>query len=113
MNLEINQVNKGANQVIVYLSGEVDAYTAPNLREKILPLTEQAGAEVIIDLSGVNYIDSTGLGIFIGALKSTHTHNSKIKLKGLSSRVERLFKITGLDEVLDLDIDENRREEAK
>ncbi|WP_078551283.1 STAS domain-containing protein [Bacillus alkalicellulosilyticus] len=109
MNLEINQATTD-EKVIVMLSGEVDAYTAPKLREVLIPLTEQSGNQVVINLANVSYIDSTGLGIFIGALKSSHTHQSKISLQGLTSRVERLFRITGLDEVIDI---EDKREEAK
>ncbi|WP_216831440.1 anti-sigma factor antagonist [Alkalihalobacterium elongatum] len=105
MNLEIRQETK-ENFHLLHLSGEVDAFTAPKLREVLIPLTEESGMKVIVDLSDVHYIDSTGLGIFIGALKSTHNYNSHIQLQGLSSRLHRLFKITGLDEVIDIEAQE-------
>lgn len=111
MNLKINQTEKEDNIIYLTLSGEVDVYTASNLKETLIPLTEIKGKELIVDLSNVQYIDSTGLGIFIGALKSTHNFGSSIKLVGLTDRVRRLFKITGLDEVID--IAEDSREEAK
>jgi anti-sigma B factor antagonist len=110
MNLEISHESY-ENSLLVYLTGEVDAYTAPKLRDILIPLTEEKNKDIIIDLSNVEYIDSTGLGVFIGALKSSHNFDSHIKLRGLSKRVLRLFKITGLDEVLD--IEESEREEAK
>ncbi|MFB4165181.1 STAS domain-containing protein [Alteribacillus sp. JSM 102045] len=109
MNLDIRTEEKnGLN--LLYVGGEVDAYTAPQLRDALLPLTENEGAKVIVDLSEVDYIDSTGLGIFIGALKSSNSNNSTLKLTGLNPRVKRLFSITGLDEVMDID---EEREEAK
>ncbi|MBU8908759.1 STAS domain-containing protein [Desertibacillus haloalkaliphilus] len=92
----------------LYLAGEVDAYTAPELRKQLLPLTEEEGQVVVVDLSELTYIDSTGLGIFIGALKSSHQHQSKLKLVGVRSRVKRLFTITGLDEVIDIDEERER-----
>ena len=50
------------------IEGEIDAYTAPQLREKLLPLCKEH-QKISIDLSGVNYMDSTGLGVLIGAYK--------------------------------------------
>src|SRR5699024_1809531 len=84
------------------LTGEIDAYTAPELKEALLPLTKQAGQVVEVDLENVNYMDSTGLGVFISALKSTKENESQLKLINLQDRVLRLFRITGLDEIMDL-----------
>ncbi|MBB5174208.1 STAS domain-containing protein [Texcoconibacillus texcoconensis] len=109
MNLEL-QVQERENESTVFLQGEVDVYTASTLKESLLPLTEKQDEKVVVDLSEVDYIDSTGLGIFIGALKSTDKHGSSLKLVGLNDRVSRLFDITGLNEVMD--IEEGKREEA-
>ncbi|MFB5663941.1 STAS domain-containing protein [Alteribacillus sp. HJP-4] len=110
MNLDIRTEEKDGLAVL-HVGGEIDAYTAPQLREALIPLTEKEGNQVSVDLTEVDYIDSTGLGIFIGALKSSHAHDSSLKLTGLNDRVMRLFSITGLDEVID--IDGNDREEAR
>ncbi|WP_088105707.1 STAS domain-containing protein [Halalkalibacter urbisdiaboli] len=110
MNLEIRHEPEDGID-IVYLTGEIDAYTAPQLREALIPLAEKKGQVIVTDLTEVNYIDSTGLGIFIGVLKATHQHESSLKLKGLSERIKRLFSITGLDEVIE--IEAGKREEAK
>ncbi|RBW67860.1 STAS domain-containing protein [Bacillus taeanensis] len=99
------------NTHYVILNGEIDAYTAPQLRKQLIPLTEKEGETVIIDLANVDYMDSTGLGIFVGALKSARTHNSGLKLRNMTKRVERLFEITGLLEVLD--IESNVKEETQ
>lgn len=101
MNLDIN-VNQLGNKSTCTLTGEIDAYTAPQLKEAILPLTMQAEHIVEVDLENVSYMDSTGLGVFISALKSTKEHQSELKLVNLQDRVLRLFKITGLDEIMDL-----------
>ncbi|NAP01127.1 anti-sigma factor antagonist [Halomonas sp. MG34] len=90
------------NKSVVNLSGEIDAYTAPNLKESLLPLTQKEGNTVEVDLGNVNYMDSTGLGVFISALKSTKENGSEMKLVNIQDRVLRLFKITGLDEIMDL-----------
>lgn len=101
MNLVID-VSEDTGKSTVNLSGEIDAYTAPELKEALLPLTKQNGHIVEINLEDVNYMDSTGLGIFISALKSAKENNSQMKLVNLQERVYRLFKITGLDAIMDI-----------
>lgn len=84
----------------IHLAGEIDAYTAPQLRESLLPLAEKEDYEINIHLDEVEYIDSTGLGVFVGVLKATDANGSNLTLLGMSSRIKRLFTITGLDEVI-------------
>ncbi len=110
MNLEVKHINKEEKHYL-FLNGEIDVYTQEQLKTSLLPLTEKKGTVIIIDLTEVNYIDSTGLGIFIGAFKSTQKHASSIKLTGMNDRVRRLFRITGIDEVIT--IEESVREETK
>ncbi|WP_174615755.1 STAS domain-containing protein [Virgibacillus ihumii] len=102
MELKIDVVEQEMKSV-VQLTGEIDAYTAPRLKSTILPLTEESGHTVEVNMEDVNYMDSTGLGVFISALKSTKETGSHLKLVNLQSRVARLFNITGLDEVIDID----------
>ncbi|WP_067837534.1 STAS domain-containing protein [Amphibacillus sediminis] len=102
INLEVEVKKQEASTVLV-LSGEIDAYTAPKLKESLLPLTRQPNAEVVVDLEHVNYMDSTGLGVFISALKSTNECGSKLRLIHLQDRVHRLFKITSLDNIITID----------
>lgn len=101
MNLEIEIVER-ENQSIVNLIGEIDIYTAPQLKDKLLPLSEKEEERIIIDLTHVNYMDSTGLGVFISILKSSKEHQSTFKLINLNKRIERLFTITGLHEIIDI-----------
>lgn len=102
MNLSIDVSNK-ENTAYLTLAGEVDAFTAPKLKETILPLTREEGQTVEVDFANVDYMDSTGLGVFISALKSTKEHNSEMKLVHMQERVYRLFKITGLTEIMNIE----------
>lgn len=104
MNLNIALTEKN-NTTVVDLSGEIDIYTAPKLKETLTPLTEKAGHLLEIDLKNVGYMDSTGLGVFISVLKSSREHNSDFKLLNLQDRVARLFTITGLNEIMDINED--------
>lgn len=102
MNLEIEVKDHEENGKIVMLAGEIDVYTAPELKQTLLPLTEKEGAFVQIDFDQVSYMDSTGLGVFISALKSGQLHQSTIQLIHVHERIRRLFNITGLDEIMDI-----------
>lgn len=99
LHIEVEDENKTSR---IMLAGEIDAYTAPQLKEAVLPKTKNENHLVEVNLGDVSYMDSTGLGVFISALKSTKENNSHLRLVYLQERVARLFKITGLDEVIDI-----------
>ncbi|SIS56629.1 STAS domain-containing protein [Salimicrobium flavidum] len=103
MNLNIDVKQPEERYSVMTLVGEVDAFTAPKLKEELLPLTQAEEAVVEVDLAAVNYMDSTGLGIFISALKSAKEYGATLKLTHMQERVYRLFKITGLTEIIDID----------
>ncbi|WP_409303962.1 anti-sigma factor antagonist [Peribacillus sp. SCS-155] len=100
--IDVKDIN---STVEVQVKGEIDAYTAPKLRESLFPLSEQEGVSMVVDLSEVNYMDSTGLGVFVGLFKSVRAHDGQFKLVGLSERLRRLFDITGLADIIDIKSD--------
>lgn len=101
MNMEI-QIKEDLNQTLVILEGEIDAYTAPKVKEKIVPMLEDFSGEIVFDLSNVNYMDSTGLGMFVGFFKTVKANNGIFRLEGLSDRLKRLFDITGLAGIMEI-----------
>jgi anti-sigma B factor antagonist len=101
MDLSIN-INVTEGQTIVSVSGEIDVYTAPKLKEKIFPISEKEEMNLIVDLSGVTYMDSTGLGVIVGVFKSVRKHNGILQLTGLSTRLSKLFRITGLADIMNI-----------
>jgi len=102
MNLSVQEKKDNEKAFTLFVEGEVDVYTAPQLRERLLPLC-QGGSTVTLDLSKVEYIDSTGLGVLIGAYKAQRATKGKLVLVGMNGRLERLFRITGLKEVMDIE----------
>ncbi|MBU7596031.1 anti-sigma factor antagonist [Metabacillus halosaccharovorans] len=101
MNIKVD-INNLEDQTVVSVAGEIDAYTAPKLREAILPLAEEVNPNITINLKDVSYMDSTGLGVFVGLLKSVRKNNGQLNLVELSDRLERLFTITGLNDIIDI-----------
>lgn len=87
-------------QLHLYVSGEVDTYTAPKLKEVLHPaITVQ---DVVVHLDEVEYMDSTGLGVFVGALKIATRNEKELSLVGVTERVNRLFELTGLHKLLSI-----------
>ena len=100
---ELNFVEEIAgDHVKVVLSGEVDIYTSQELKENLYRVVESNKKDVIIDCKELNYIDSTGLGIFVGALKK-QSSMKKIKIINLKDNIKKLFIITGLDKIFEVE----------
>ncbi|TYR78361.1 anti-sigma factor antagonist [Priestia megaterium] len=101
MNLSID-VQEAGHEYRITLVGEIDAYTAPNLKEKFMEIAEKENVKITIDLTNVAYMDSTGLGVFIALLKAIKKNNGSLKFVGVSDRLKRLFDITGLTDILNV-----------
>ncbi|WP_462410258.1 anti-sigma factor antagonist [Neobacillus sp. Marseille-QA0830] len=102
MNLAID-VQKKDREVWVQAAGEIDAFTAPKLREELWPYAQgNTVTNIVIDLKNVSYLDSTGLGVFVGLFKQLKQKGGELKLMNLSNRLQRLFEITGLSHIMDI-----------
>ncbi|MFB3169952.1 anti-sigma factor antagonist [Neobacillus sp. 179-C4.2 HS] len=99
VNIEKHENDK---EIYVSVSGEIDAYTAPKLREELLPLTEGKNNVITVNLKDVSYLDSTGLGVFVGMFKQLNKNDGELRLVELSDRLKRLFNITGLSHIMSI-----------
>ncbi len=102
MNIQV-ELEETGNKLTGFIRGEIDAHTAPVLREKLEMHHNKEGLNAELDLSDVDYMDSTGLGVFVAFYKSVNAKGGHVKLVGLSSRLKRLFDITGLGEIMDIE----------
>jgi anti-sigma B factor antagonist len=86
---------------VLVASGELDLYTAPRLRDAVLGAVDDGVDRIAIDLHGVGFIDSTGLGILVACLKRVRERDGKMVLIAPdSSPLRRLLSLTGLEQVL-------------
>jgi anti-sigma B factor antagonist len=83
----------------VTVEGEVDIATAPLLREQLQAVIDAGAKSVSVDLAGVDFIDSAGLGVLIGALKRLRERGGQLELRGLQAAPRKVIEITGLHEV--------------
>jgi anti-sigma B factor antagonist len=100
MSLDITTSTAGA-WTVLSLTGEVDIATAPPLREALVE-AQGGSAKVVVDFSGVEFMDSTGLGVLVGALKRTRMSQGDLVLAALGSASKKVFEITGLTDVFEI-----------
>jgi anti-sigma B factor antagonist len=87
---------------VLAVKGEVDVYTAPRLREKLVELVSQGKHHIVVDLEGVDFLDSTGLGVLVGGLKRLRSHEGDLTLVCTQQRILKVFEITGLTKVFSI-----------
>lgn len=107
--MEISVSETGDRNVpILAVSGEVDVYSAPALKDKITELIESGQRTLIVDLSSVAFLDSTGLGALVEARAATTEAGGAMPLVCGQERILKLFTITGLDGVFSIhpDVDD-------
>lgn len=83
----------------IALTGEFDTYTAPEFRHDLHACIEHGATEVIVDLSGATFIDSTFLGVLLGGMRSLRERGGEISVACPDS-IRKIFEITDLDRVL-------------
>ena len=101
MDLSITRADHG-DQTVVHLGGEIDVYTAPLVREKLDEQIQGGRTRLVVDLTDVTFLDSTGLGVLVGRLKLARTRGGSMRLVGKDDRVLKVFSITGLDKVFEI-----------
>jgi anti-sigma B factor antagonist len=84
---------------IVEIHGEADVYTVPRIREHLFDRIREGRHRIILDMLGVSFIDSTGLGLLVGIRKRMHPDEGELKLVSTNPSIRRIFKITGLHAV--------------
>lgn len=102
MNVNI-QFREDGDILLGFVEGEIDTYTAPVLREELELINLSEGLTIELDLANVNYMDSTGLGVFVAFYKKVIKENATLRLVNLSGRLTRLFEITGLSELMEIE----------
>lgn len=88
--------------VVIEVGGEIDVYTAPRLRESIVASIEEGHTRLVVDVEKVEFLDSTGLGVLVGALKKVRADGGTLDIVCSQERILKIFDITGLDKVFGL-----------
>ena len=93
-------IRQEAGWTVVSLTGQFDVATAPQVRQALIEAQYSAASRVALDLRGVEFVDSMGLGVIIGGLKRARSHDGELVLVCDRERILHLFEITWIDQIV-------------
>jgi len=99
--MNIMEITEAEEEGIVdlRLSGEIDLHASPKLRERLHEIAQRETSALVIDFSGVAYIDSSGLATLVEYVREAKAHNGKLALHGLQPKVKMVFELVRLNEL--------------
>lgn len=93
---------QGADEAVITVTGEIDLYSSPKLRTAILEAVPVAASQVAVDLSGVAYMDSSGVATLVEGLRSARQHEKTFSLVSPSPAVVKVLKLAKLDRIFEV-----------
>jgi anti-sigma B factor antagonist len=99
VNFNIQDEEIDSETHVIQLGGEVDLYTAPEFKERLVELIENGKTKIVVDLSEATFIDSTTLGVLVGGVKRLRPAGGSLALVCSDQNITKIFEITGLDRV--------------
>lgn len=99
--MEINLDYKG-DCVEIKVKGDIEMMSIKEFKEKLLSIGEEKDVDIVLDLSGVDYIDSSGVGVLISLNKVQKKKGKKLELTKVSPKVLNVLKLSSLSEVFNL-----------
>lgn len=88
--------------VVCHVDGEIDINTSPEVKKAFDKLLTKKAPKIVINLSKVTYVDSSGLATLVEILKNMRSYGGRLKLTNLSPKIKSLFEITKLDKLFDI-----------
>ncbi len=102
MNFKISDEEIDDQTHVISLGGEIDLYTAPEFKERMVELIEAGKKNIVVDLSEATFIDSTTLGVLVGGVKRLRPSGGGLALVCTDQNISKIFEITGLDRVFSI-----------
>ena|SRR5437016_850746 len=99
MHFELEQLD-GESITVVHVHGILDRFSCPQLKERLARAVESGGTEIIVDLTGVDSVDSSGLGVLVGTLKLARRAGGDLRLTGANHRLATTIERLSLDQLL-------------
>ena len=106
--MKIQVTERLPNTYVIALEGDLDMSSSPQVRNALLPIFRKGASHVVVDLSGVSYIDSSGIATFVEALQLSRKGTIRFTLAGAGPTVESIFDLAYLKEVFEMVPDVDR-----
>jgi anti-sigma B factor antagonist len=84
---------------VLAVRGEIDLFTAPELKQVLAESIEAGRIRIIVDLTDTTFLDSTALGVLIGAVKRLRSRDGALAIVNVDDNIAKTFEITGLDQI--------------
>ena len=88
-----------AERHVIAVRGEIDLFTAPELKQELGEAIEAGRNQIVVDLTETSFLDSTALGVLIGAVKRLRSDSGRLVLVNVDTNIAKTFEITGLDQI--------------
>ncbi len=88
-----------AERHVLAVRGEIDLFTAPELKQVLAESIEAGRIRIIVDLTATTFLDSTALGVLIGAVKRLRSRDGALAIVNVDENIAKTFEITGLDQI--------------
>jgi anti-sigma B factor antagonist len=88
-----------ADRHVIAVRGEIDLFTAPELKQKLTDAIEAGKTRIVVDLAETTFLDSTALGVLIGAVKRLRSREGALVIVNVDQNIAKTFEITGLDQI--------------
>src|SRR5437867_4647340 len=88
---------------VLPLEGEIDLHASPRVERALASIIKKRPSTVVVDLSGVRFIDSSGLAVLIRAMQDVQTYGGRLTLSGMNDKVRPIFEMARLDQVFLID----------
>jgi anti-sigma B factor antagonist len=99
MTFDIKTEQLSDDAYVISLAGEVDLYTAPELKQQLLEVIAENGRHGSVDFTETSFIDSTTLGVLVGGVKRLRAVDGQLVVVCGDRNISKIFEITGLDRV--------------
>ena len=98
--MDIEHYSARSDAVVLAPSGRLNMVSAPQLRKLADDVVANGRPKIVVDLTGVSFMDSSGLGALIGALKSARQASGDLRVAGATEQVLAVLQLTNLDRIL-------------
>ncbi len=95
----LSEESLGEGRHVVAVRGEIDLFTAPELKQKLTDAIEGGKTRIVVDLSDTTFLDSTALGVLIGTVKRLRAVDGQLAIVNVEANIGKTFEITGLDQI--------------
>ncbi len=97
------RVEKEKGTVTVYLEGELDHFSAQQIRRIMDHAIEESSIKsMILDMENMTFMDSSGIGVILGRYKQLRQRGGKMMVRKMNRQVEKVFRLSGMDQLIDI-----------